>query len=93
MHVVLLHNTVAIRIVGASLCEPHINGSSMFAIYICMEVRPSRPSHPSSEIYYAQGGSMDISAKYSTTHSHAWAIQAVTTHSQAWAIRAVYKPF
>ena len=22
---------------------------------------------------YAQGGSMDISAKYSTAHSHAWA--------------------
>jgi hypothetical protein len=51
---------------GASLSEPHINGTSMreFYMYVCM-VRPSR------EIY-AQHGSMDISAKYSVAHSHAW---------------------
>jgi hypothetical protein len=49
--VVLLH------IIGANLSEPHINGTSLLALYICM-VRPSR------EIY-AQHGSMDVSAKYS----------------------------
>ena len=32
-------------------------------------------------LYYAQGGSMDINTKYSTTHPH------------AWDIRAVYEPF
>ena len=53
------------HIIGASLSEPHINGTAVRELYIIM-VRRSR------EIY-AQHGSMDISAKYSIAHSHAWA--------------------
>ena len=49
-------------IIGASLSEPHINGTAMRKLYIM--VRRSR------EIY-AQHNSMDISAKYSIAHSHA----------------------
>ena len=43
-------------------------------------VRPSRPSREMG-LGTRLGGSMDINAKYSTTHPH------------AWAIRAVYKPY
>jgi hypothetical protein len=58
-------------LIGASLSEPHVNGSALHAINIYM-VRPSRK-------IYAQHayGSMDISVKYSIAHSHAW----VTGHS------------
>ena len=52
-------------IIGASLSEPHINGTAMREFYIM--VRRSR------EIY-AQHGSMDIGAKYPIAHSHAMAI-------------------
>jgi hypothetical protein len=59
---------VDIRIIGVSLSEPHINGTSLPALYIYLfiyifiyVVRPSREM-------YAQHGSMDISAKYSIAH-------------------------
>ena len=56
---------MGLNIIGASLSEPHINGTAVRELYIIM-VRRSR------EIY-AQHGSMDISAKYSIAHSHALA--------------------
>ena len=54
-------------IIGASLSEPHINGKAMHELYIYYYGRTS-----DREIY-DQYGSMDISAKYSFAHSHAWA--------------------
>ena len=57
--------TLDTAIIGASLSEPHINGTAMRELYIYM-VRRSR------EIY-THHGSMGISAKYSIAHSHAWA--------------------
>ena len=53
-------------IFGASLSEPHINGTSVHEFYIIIIM-----VHRSREIY-AQCGSMDIIAKYSIAHSHAW---------------------
>ena len=54
-----MHASAIYNITGASLSEPHINGSSMFAVYILLSYIMVRWSH---EIY-AQYGSMDISAK------------------------------
>ena len=62
-------------IIGASLSEPNINGTAVRELYIyiyiiIIMVRRSR------EIY-AQYGSMDLSAKYSIAHSHAWATRRI----------------
>ena len=54
------------KLIGASLSEPHINGTAVRELYIIM-VRRSR------EIYGLHS-SMDISAKYCIVHSRAWAM-------------------
>ena len=58
-------------IIGASLSEPHINGTAMREFYIIyyilyIMVRPSREIIIYPVIY------TDINAKYSIAHSHAW---------------------
>ena len=58
-------------IIGASLSEPHINGTAVRELYIII-IMVCR----SREIY-AHHGSMDISAKYSIAHSHAWATRRI----------------
>ena len=62
--------------IWANLSEPHINGTAVCELYIytyiiIIMVRRSR------EIVYAQYGSMDLSAKYSIAHSHAWATRRI----------------
>ena len=53
-------------IIGASLSEPHAHKR-----YSC--ARMMYYYSTSDRETYAQDGSMDISAKYSYAHSHAWA--------------------
>ena len=66
----LVGSCLATKVFGASLSEPHINGTAMREFYIIIiiiiiMVRPSR------EIIYSLI-STDINAKYSIAHSHAW---------------------
>ena len=58
-------------IIGASLSEPHINGSAVRELYIYYYYCYYGTSVTRN--IYAQLGSMDISAKYSIAHSRALA--------------------
>ena len=53
--------------------EPHINGTAVRKLYIIYYIL----WYVGHAKLYPQHGSIDINAKYSTTHCHAWAIQAV----------------
>ena len=52
-------------IIGASLSEPHINGTAVHELYIYYGTSVTQ--------IYGLHSSMDISAKYCTAHSRAWA--------------------
>ena len=63
----LLHNLL---LIGASLSKPHIYS---YKRYSCARIVYGT-SVTRNIICPARHGSMDISAKYSIAHSHAWAI-------------------
>ena len=73
------HLELELIVIGASLSEPHINGTAVrefyiiiIILYIIIMVHPSRK-------IYAQHGSMNISMKYSIAHSHTWATGRIHT--------------
>ena len=55
--------------IGTSLSEPHINGTAMREFYIIYYVLLWYVGHVK---LYTQRCSMDINAKHSIAHSHAW---------------------
>ena len=66
-----------VKLIGASLSEPHINGTAVRELYIYIYIYIIIIMVRRSREIYAQYGSMDLSAKYSIAHSHAWATRRI----------------